>query len=68
MNYGISGLSIIPVRKEPSERSEMITQILYGEHFVVNEIMLGWAHVKLAFDGYDGWVDMIMITPLLEKT
>ncbi|MDP3433987.1 MAG: C40 family peptidase [Bacteroidota bacterium] len=67
MNYGISGLSIIPVRKEPSEQSEMITQILYGEHFVVNEIMLGWAHVKLAFDGYDGWVDMKMITPLTEK-
>jgi len=46
----------------------MITQILYGEHFVVNEIMLGWAHIKLAFDGYDGWVDMKMITPLTEKT
>lgn len=68
MNYGISSLSIIPVRKEPSERSEMITQILYGEHFVVHEMMLGWAHVELAFDGYDGWVDMIMITPLTEKS
>ena len=68
MNYGISGLSIIPVRKEPSEQSEMITQVLYGEHFVVNEIMLGWAHIKLAFDGYDGWVDMKMITPLNERT
>jgi uncharacterized protein YfaT (DUF1175 family) len=56
------------VRKEPSEQSEMVTQILYGEHFVVNEIMLGWAHVKLAFDGCDGWVDMKMITPLMEKT
>ena len=68
MNYGISGLSIIPVRKEPSERSEMVTQILFGEHFVVNEIMLGWAHVKMAFDGCDGWIDMKMITPLPEKT
>ncbi len=67
MNYGISGLSIIPVRREPSEQSEMTTQILYGEHFVVNEIMLGWAHVKLAFDGYEGWVDMKMITPLTER-
>lgn len=68
MNYGISGLSIIPVRRDPSEQSEMITQILYGEHFIVNEIMLGWAHVKLAFDGYDGWVDMKMITPLQERS
>lgn len=68
MNYGISSLSIIPVRKEPSEQSEMITQILYGEHFIVHEIMLGWARVKLAFDGYEGWIDMKMITPLMEKT
>ena len=68
MNYGISGLSIIPVRRDPSEQSEMITQILYGEHFVVNEIMMGWAHVKLAYDGYVGWVDMKMITPLTEKS
>lgn len=68
MKYGISGLSIIPVRKEPSEKSEMITQILYGEHFVINEKIQGWANVKLAFDGYNGWVDMKMITPLVEKT
>lgn len=67
MNYGISGLSIIPVRREPSEQSEMVTQILYGEHFVVNEIMLGWAHIKMAFDGYEGWIDMKMITPLSER-
>jgi len=68
MNYGISGLSVIPVRREPSEQSEMITQILYGEHFIVHEIMLGWAHVTMAFDGCDGWIDMKMITPLSERT
>lgn len=45
----------------------MVTQILYGEHFVVNEIMLGWAHIKMAFDGYEGWIDMKMITPLSER-
>jgi len=68
MNYGISALSIIPVRKEPSERSEMITQILFGEHFTVHEQMMGWCRVVLAYDGYDGWVDQKMITPLSERT
>jgi gamma-D-glutamyl-L-lysine dipeptidyl-peptidase len=68
MNYGISGLSIIPVRKEPSEQSEMITQILYGEHFIVYEVILGWAHIRQSFDGSEGWVDLKMITPLAEKT
>ena len=42
MNYGISSLSIIPVRKDPSEKSEMVTQILYGEHFEIREQMVGW--------------------------
>lgn len=68
MNYGISGLSIVPVRREPSEQSEMTTQILFGEHFIVREIILGWALVTLAFDGYEGWVDLKMITPLPEKS
>lgn len=64
MNYGISSLSIIPVRKEPSEKSEMVTQILYGEHFENREQMVGWTNVKLAFDGYEGWIDSKMITEL----
>jgi gamma-D-glutamyl-L-lysine dipeptidyl-peptidase len=64
MDYGISGLSLIPVRKEPSEKSEMVTQVLFGEHFQIVGEMVGWSHVKLAWDDYEGWVDSKMITPL----
>ena len=64
MNYGISNLSIIPVRKDPSEKSEMVTQILFGEHFELREQMVGWTNVKLEYDGYEGWVDSKMITPI----
>lgn len=64
MNYGISSLSLIPVRKEPSERSEMLTQVLYGEHFEIREQIVGWCYIKLAYDGYEGWVDGKMITPV----
>lgn len=64
MNYGISSLSVIPVRKDPSEKSEMVTQILYGEHFEIMEQMVGWTKVKLAFDGYEGWIDSKMVTEL----
>lgn len=67
MNYGISGLSLIPVRKDPSERSEMVTQVLYGEHFEIMEEMVGWCHIKLAFDGYEGWVDQKMVTPITSR-
>jgi gamma-D-glutamyl-L-lysine dipeptidyl-peptidase len=68
MNCGISALSLIPVRKEPSEKSEMVTQILFGEHFEILEQMVGWCHVKLAFDKYEGWVDQKMVTPVSQRT
>jgi len=68
MNYGISNLSIIPVRHEPSEKSEMVTQVLFGEHFEMREQMVGWTNVKLAYDGCEGWVDTKMITPINGRT
>ncbi|NQU87788.1 MAG: C40 family peptidase [Mariniphaga sp.] len=68
MNFGISTLSLIPVRKEPSEKSEMVTQILFGEHYEILEYMVGWCHVRLAYDDYEGWVDQKMITPISQRT
>ncbi len=67
MRFGISGLSLIPVRREPSERSEMVTQILFGEHFEIIEYLPGWCHIILAYDGYEGWIDQKMITPLNDR-
>ena len=32
MKFGISTLSIIPLRSEPNDRSEMTSQLLFGEH------------------------------------
>ena len=66
MNYGISDLSIIPVRKEPAESSEMVTQLLFGEHFEIIECVENWSKVRLAFDNYEGWVDTKMMTPIGE--
>ncbi|WP_461631766.1 C40 family peptidase [Labilibaculum euxinus] len=67
MNYGISDLSIIPVRKEPAERSEMVTQLLFGEHFEILEENENWSKIRLAFDNYEGWVDTKMITAIDEE-
>lgn len=67
MDYGVSGLSLIPVRKEPSEKSEMVTQVLYGEHFGIIGEMVGWSHVRLAWDGYEGWIDSKMVTPVTPR-
>lgn len=68
MRYGISNLSIVPVRTDPSETSEMCTQILFGEHYSILDENKKWCKVKLAFDGYEGWIDLKMVNEITEKT
>lgn len=65
--YGISDVSSIPVRTEPTEKSEMCTQILLGEHFSILEEQSKWCKVKLYHDGYEGWIDRKMVTPVTKK-
>lgn len=57
MIYGICNLSIVPMRAEASDTSEMTSQILFGEHFTILEKEKNWSKIKLAFDDYEGFVD-----------
>jgi len=57
MQYGICNLSIVPLRLEPSDTSEMVSQVLYGEYFKVLEQRKKWSKIRLAFDKYEGWID-----------
>ena len=57
MNYGICNLSVIPLRIEPNDKSEMVSQVLFGEHFKVLEKSKQWHKIRLAYDKYEGWID-----------
>ena len=57
MNCGYSLLSVVPGRGEPSDKSEMVTQLLFGESFTVIDEVPGWYNIQLAYDGYECWVD-----------
>ena len=58
MKYGICHLSVVPCRLEPSDSSEMVTQLLFGEVLkIYEEKRVGWRKIKTAFDDYDCWVD-----------
>jgi len=57
MKYGICNLSIVPLRLEATDTSEMVTQVLYGEHFKILEERKNWSRIRLAFDKYEGWID-----------
>ena len=55
--FGICNLAIIPLRIEPSDKSEIVSQILFGEHFEILEQFKQWSRIKLQYDDYEGWVD-----------
>lgn len=58
MRYGICHLSVVPCRLEPSDKSEMVTQLLFGEVLkIYEEKRVGWRKIKTAFDEYDCWID-----------
>lgn len=66
MAFGIADLSIIPMRGEMSERSEMVSQILFGELYEVLEEAEKWVRVRLLHDEYEGWIDRKMYIPVSE--
>lgn len=61
MRYGTCLLSLIPQRAEPSEKSELVNQLLFGDFFSIIEIRKDWLNVRNVFDGYEGWVDKKMV-------
>jgi gamma-D-glutamyl-L-lysine dipeptidyl-peptidase len=54
--FGICNIAIVPVRAEPSDSSEMVSQLLFGEHFTILETLPKWIKIKTSFDVYEGWI------------
>lgn len=57
MKYGLCNLSIAPLRSESSDRSELETQLLYGDLFKILESRKKWSFIRLDRDNYEGWID-----------
>ena len=66
--YGICRVSSAGIRQEPSDRSEMISQLLFGEKV---EVLLkkhtNWAKIRCLSDDYEGWIDKRQITYITDK-
>jgi len=61
LEKGICRLTVVPVRNKPSNRSEMVTQLLFGDHYEVLEPSEDqqWLRIKIYFDGYEGWLSSL---------
>ena len=55
--YGICHLSIIPLRKDSTSKSELVSQLIYGELFKVLESNEKWFLIECIDDNYKGWIN-----------
>jgi len=56
---GICRLGIVPVRANSSDQAEMLTQLLFGDHYSVTQVSEDgkWMQIVNHFDQYAGWID-----------
>lgn len=60
----VNRCTVTPVRMEPSEGSEQLTQLLFGEVCQVLERLPRWTKIRSIVDGQIGWVDFKMVTSI----
>lgn len=60
--FAINHCTVTPVRQEPSEGSEQLTQLLFGEVCEVLDRLPRWTKIRSLVDTQEGWVDFKMVT------
>ncbi len=55
MKYVTSSVAVAPIRKDPSHKSEMTSQLLFNEVAEVIEEEKQFAKIKCLYDDYEGW-------------
>ena len=65
--FGICNLAVIPLRIEPTDKSEMVSQVLFGEHFEIIGTQKQWIKIKSYYDDYEGWIDSKQIKSITAK-
>ncbi len=68
MQYAVSVLPAIPLRSAPSDKEEMISQLVFGEQVTIIDKQQKWSFVEICQDGYQGWVYNPMIHNLNKET
>jgi cell wall-associated NlpC family hydrolase len=55
--YGFCNLSCVPLRAAASHRSEMVSQLLFGDTFEIMGSEGSWLAVQCSHDDYQGFID-----------
>ena len=66
--FGICNLNTIPVRKEKSSKSELTTQLIYGEIYKVLKKDKKWYQIEIIDDNYKGWINFTQFFEISKDT
>ena len=67
MTKGICNVSIAPMRAESSDKSEIVSQLLYGESADIIEVKDNWTKIITHYDNYEAWMDTKQISAVSDE-
>ena len=65
--HAFCALSVIPVREEPKDSAQQVTQLLFGEPIEILQHGQPWLKIRSYLDGYEGYIDHKQVLALTEK-
>ena len=66
--YFTNNISVINLYKKPSKKSEVVTQMIFGESFSISKKTKNWLRVKIKEDGYKGFIQNKKFSKFLKST
>ena len=56
MEYGICNLGNVPIRAKAKDQAEIVSFLLFGEHFKIIAVQKNWMQIITHYDHYEGWI------------
>ena len=66
--YFTNNFTVTNLHKKPSIKSEIVTQMIYGESFSVSKKVKKWLKIKIKEDGYSGYIKNKKFSKFLKPT
>ena len=66
--YFTNNFSVINLHKKPSVKSEVVTQMIYGDSFSISRKSKKWLRVKIKEDNYKGYIKNKKYSNFLKPT
>lgn len=67
MRYGICNLSVVPMRKNASHVSELVSELLFNDIYTIIEENDEWCKIQCMYDKYEGWIRKIQHKEISES-